>query len=212
MPTVSVIIPAYNAAGTLNATLASVFAQTYQDWEAIIVDDGSTDFTASNALTWCNRDPRFRFIQRKHLGPSAARNEGVLNARWPWLLFLDADDLISPDHLEYLVAETVSHPDAGLIYCGSAKIAADGRIGAAEMPLAGQYFERLAMYNLFSIHSCLVRRDLFNSIGGFDTGLLTCEDWDVWQRLARTGAKFVPADGGLALYRMRATSLSHRAE
>jgi peptidoglycan/xylan/chitin deacetylase (PgdA/CDA1 family)/SAM-dependent methyltransferase len=212
MASVSVIIPAFNAAATLSATLESVLQQTLADWEAIIVDDGSTDFTASNAMVWCDRDPRFRFMRQANLGPSAARNEGARNATAPWLLFLDADDLISPDHLASLIAAVAERPQTDLAYSSCAKVATDGRIGASEMPPADNHFERLAAYNIFGIHACLVRRELFNSAGGFDTRLSTCEEWDLWQRLARSGAKFTPAGGGLALYRMRAESLSHRAE
>jgi glycosyltransferase involved in cell wall biosynthesis/peptidoglycan/xylan/chitin deacetylase (PgdA/CDA1 family) len=212
MPSVSVIIPAFNAAATLSATLESILQQTLADWEAIIVDDGSTDFTASNAMVWCGRDPRFKLIGQRNLGPSAARNQGARNANAPWLLFLDADDLISADHLASLTATVAESPETDLAYSGWTKIATDGRIGTTQMPPAEHHFERLAAYNIFCIHECLVRRDIFRDVGGFDTTLSTCEEWDLWQRLARSGAKFTPAGGGLALYRMRAESLSHRPD
>jgi glycosyltransferase involved in cell wall biosynthesis/peptidoglycan/xylan/chitin deacetylase (PgdA/CDA1 family) len=212
MPSVSVIIPAFNAAATMNATLESVARQSFTDWEAIIVDDGSTDFTGSNAAVWCSRDSRFRYIKQENQGLSGARNTGARNATAPWLLFLDADDLISPDHLERLLAATADTPDTDLAYTASARIAVDGRVGTPWTALPGDYFERLSASNYFSVHACLVRAEQFHHAGGFDSSLSTCEDWDLWQRLARAGAKFVPASGGLALYRMRKQSLSHQAE
>src|SRR5437868_1274476 len=85
---ISLIVPAFNAAATLNATIQSIVRQIYPDWEAIIVDDGSIDFTNSNAQVWCERDSRFHLIKTPNRGVSAARNEGARYATAPWLLFV----------------------------------------------------------------------------------------------------------------------------
>jgi hypothetical protein len=213
MPSVSVIIPAFNAAATFNETLESIARQTLVDWEAIIVDDGSTDFTASNATVWCNRDSRFKFFKQDNKGLSAARNAGAEKATAPWLLFLDADDLIAPCHLEQLLAVTVESHDTEVVYGGSARIAPDGRIGPRWVSHSdARLFERLSIGNQFAVHECLVRAASFRRAGCFDTTLSTCEDWDLWLRLARTGSKFSEATGGLAFYRMRSSSLSRRVE
>jgi hypothetical protein len=212
MPGVSVIIPAFNAAATLNATIQSVVRQTYEDWEAIIVDDGSTDFTDSNAKVWCARDPRFHLIKTPNRGVSAARNEGARYATAPWLLFVDADDLIVASHLATMLAKASDAPKADLIYCASAKIAADGRIGKPETATTSNYFKQLAKYDIFCTHGCLIRRRAFEDAAGFDTALMICEDWDLWQRFARAGLEFAPVEDCLALYRMRPHSLSHNAE
>jgi len=211
MSSVSIVIPARNAAATLNAAIASVVHQTHTDWEIIIVDDGSTDSTAANARAWCDRDPRIRLITGRKRGASAARNEAVRHAVKIWLLFLDADDLILPTHLATMLAAAASSP-ADLIYCGGAKMAFDGRIDQAEIPPQADHFKLLASQNLFHIHACLVRRATFEKFGGFDEKLATCEEWDLWQRLARAGAVFAGVEEALTLYRLRPRSLSRNVE
>jgi glycosyltransferase involved in cell wall biosynthesis len=213
MASVSVLIPAFNAAATLSATIASVIRQSHVDWEAIIVDDGSTDTTAANAQAWCDRDPRIRLIKGPNRGVSKARNEAARHASSPWLLFLDADDFILPTHLARLLA-TATAPGArpDLVYCAGAKIAADGRIGYPEIPPHEDHFKLLASQDLFYTHCCLIRRSTFEQFGGFDSVLRICEDWDLWQRFARAGAIFAGIDDCLALYQLRSTSLSHKPE
>src|SRR5262249_26769846 len=150
---------AFNAAATLNATVASVVRQSHADWEAIIVDDGSSDTTAANAQAWCDRDPRIRLIRGPNRGASRARNEAAQYATSPWLLFLDADDFILPAHLAtMLAAATAAEARSDLVYCAGAKIAADGRIGYPEVPSREDHFKLLASQNLFYTHACLIRR------------------------------------------------------
>lgn len=213
MASVSIIIPAFNAAATLGATVASVVRQTHADWEAIIYDDGSTDSTAANAQAWCDRDSRIRWMKGKARGTGGARNEAAGHATSPWLVFLDADDLIAPTYLATMLGATATpDPRPDLVYCAGAKIAADGRVGDPETPPGDDYFRLLASRNLFYVHACLVRRSTFEKFGGFDPALKTCEEWDLWQRFARAGAVFAGIDDSLALYRLRPASLSHKAE
>jgi|GEM_PF-529513 len=214
MVRVSIIIPARNASATIDATLQSVAGQTFQDWEAIIYDDLSTDCTADLVRSWCEREPRFRMI----IGAEAAR--GVANARngaaelatGSWLLFLDADDLIRQDHLSLALSAASREADAVMVYGTGARLTPDGRIGPRETPVHTEYFRHLAAYNPFYTHACLVRRATFEEFGGFDSSLHTCEDWDLWQRLARAGARFTKIDDCIALYRMRPDSLTHDAD
>src|SRR5262249_45375601 len=95
-PRISIIIAAYHAADTIGATLASIVAETDPRWEAIVVDDGSTDETAAIAATWANGDPRIRIVRRANGGPSLARNTGLHWSRAEWVLFVDADDWLGP--------------------------------------------------------------------------------------------------------------------
>jgi len=212
MASVSVIIPAFNAAATLSATVASVVRQTHTDWEAIIFDDGSTDSTAANAQAWCDRDPRIKLIKGPNRGLAGARNQGAHYATSPWLLFLDADDLLKPIYLETMLAAAAVHPSPDLVHCAGSKVALDGRIGRPEIPPHKDYFKLLASHNLFYVHACLVRRSTFEKFGGFDTALDNCEEWDLWQRLARAGTVFVGIDDSLALYQLRSRSMSRDAE
>jgi peptidoglycan/xylan/chitin deacetylase (PgdA/CDA1 family) len=204
----SVIIPAHNAAGTLGETLASLQSQTFLHWEAIVVDDASTDATSEVTRTVAAADPRVRVIAGPGNGPGAARNEGIAHASADWLLFLDADDLIEPEHLERMAAALESEDLDGAL-CGWVRLAPDGRRGPEQLPADGDLFPLLACYCAPAIHSCVVRRSLVEEVGGFDPSLRTCEDWDLWQRLARAGAHFARLPEVLALYRMLPESASH---
>jgi peptidoglycan/xylan/chitin deacetylase (PgdA/CDA1 family) len=204
----SVILPARNAAATLAETLASLRAQTFSAWEAVVVDDGSTDRTAEIAREIASTDSRFRLVSGPGQGPSVARNTGIAQAREDWLLFLDADDLLEPTHLERL-AGALDGGDVDGAICGWTRVDPDGRRGPAHLPEDGDLFSRLARYCAFAIHACVIRRALVEEVGGFDPSLLTCEEWDLWQRLARTGARFVRVPEVLALYRLRPGSISH---
>ena len=99
-PLISVVIPAYNAEQFLDETLESVLSQTYENWECIIVNDGSTDSTESVAKKWCEKDSRFRLTDKENGGPSSARNWGIKESKAEYIAFLDADDLYMPNFLE----------------------------------------------------------------------------------------------------------------
>ncbi|MDH4135568.1 MAG: glycosyltransferase [Anaerolineae bacterium] len=207
---VSVIIPAWNAAETIAETLEFLLAQTYSGWEAIVVDDGSTDGTAAIAASFAEQDARIHTVSQPHLGTSAARNKGVSLAHFGWLLFLDADDWLLPQHLERMTGALISNPDLDAVHCGWTRVASDGKLGAAQgCHQWGELFEVFARANAFATMSvCIVRRSLVEAVGGFDTSLQTCQDWDLWQRIVRTGARFGAIHEVLARYRMRPASAS----
>jgi peptidoglycan/xylan/chitin deacetylase (PgdA/CDA1 family)/SAM-dependent methyltransferase len=206
---VSIIIPAYNAAGTIAETLASVRAQTFPDWEAIVVDDGSSDGTADITASFMAQDVRIRLASQPPLGVSAARNTGISLARFPWVLFLDADDWLLPLHLERLTNAFASDPGLDAVHCGWARVTPDGtRIGEQYSPQSSDLFAALTRYCALAVHTCVVRRALVEAVGGFDTSFRTCEEWDLWQRLARTGTHFGAVREVLALYRMRPDTAS----
>ena len=108
---ISVIIPAYNAQAYLRECLESVLAQSFSDWEAIIVDDGSTDSTREIAAGFTVRDSRFRLVSTPNGGLSSARNAGIAEARGQWLTYLDSDDTLYPDALARLMAATTENVD-----------------------------------------------------------------------------------------------------
>jgi glycosyltransferase involved in cell wall biosynthesis len=115
---VSVIIPVHNAMKTLGATLNSLFLQSYVPWEAIVIDDGSTDGTRTIAESWAHRDRRIRVLHQAKLGVSAARNRGLSEARYSFVLFLDGDDRIAPTHLERMVDKLSSDGTLDAVHCG----------------------------------------------------------------------------------------------
>lgn len=207
---VSVIIPAYNAAATLGTTLASLDAQHYPHWEAIVVDDGSTDGTADVAAQAAGRDPRVRLIQQPQLGIAAARNTGIAAARTDWLLFLDADDWIAPQHLERLTAALAADPTLDAVHCGWVRVLPDGSMGDVQFgPPASDLFPAFADHcALATVGVCLIRRSLVTAVGGFDRSFQNCVDWEFWLRVARAGARFGAVRERLTYYRLRPTSIS----
>jgi len=206
---VSVIVPAHNAAGTIFETLESLLAQTYDGWEAVVVDDGSADGTAAVASGFAERDARIRCVSKKQGGVSAARNAGVELAHFDWLLFLDADDWLLPSHLERMVRVLESIAGFDAVFCAAARVTPDGhRINEDFYDEPGDMFHLFARHAIFPIHACVVRKSIVESVGGFDSSLRTCEEWDLWQRIARTGARFGVVREVLALYRMRQESAS----
>ena len=100
IPKISVVVPCYNQGKFLSETLDSVLAQTLQEWECIVVDDGSTDNSADIAKAYCAKDNRIRYVYQENAGPSAARNKGVSQTQAPLIYFLDGDDLIDVNLLD----------------------------------------------------------------------------------------------------------------
>jgi glycosyltransferase involved in cell wall biosynthesis len=206
---VSIIMAAYNAAGTISDALESLCAQTRADWDAIIVNDGSGDDTGEIARSFAARDSRLRVVDRTNGGESAARNTGLGYATGDWVAFLDADDWVAPTYLERLT--DALRADAGLdaVHCAWVRVAGDGAcVSEAYRPPTGDLFPILARRAAFAVHACLVRRALVEQVGGFDVGLKTSPDWDLWQRIARSGANFGSVPEVLAYYRMSPNSAS----
>lgn len=214
MSAISIIIPARDAADTLATALDSVLEQRFDDWEAIVVDDGSADVTLEVATRYAALDPRFRIASTAGLGVSGARNAGIVEARGRRLLFLDADDWLAPDQLGQLFTAVEAAPHAVASYCGSVRVAIGGhaflpRFSPEIAEDAGQLFVRR---NGLAIHAALVAREHVEALNGFDPDLQTCEDWDLWQRLAIECGQFVPVPGLYAPYRLHPDTLSQRLD
>jgi peptidoglycan/xylan/chitin deacetylase (PgdA/CDA1 family) len=204
-PRISVIIPARNSALTLAATLDSLIRQTATDWEAIIIDDGSTDRTYALASGYAERDPRLSVIRQAGNGVSAARNAGLTAARADWVLFLDADDRLDPSHLTNLLADQARSPHADVIYGGWRAARPQGFGRVRRPPDLADAFSVIAVRPPFVVHAALTRRSRLQQCGGFDESLTCAEGWDLWQRIARTGASFAPSRT-VARYTLRADS------
>jgi glycosyltransferase involved in cell wall biosynthesis len=204
---VSVIIPAHNSADTIAETLQSLLDQTFPHWEAIVVNDGSSDCTADVVQNFVDRDARFRILNQQQMGVSTARNNGIKLARFDWLVFLDSDDWILPNHLERLTGLLDADPSLDVAYCGWAYVTPDGeRVFEEFYGSVGNLFADYATCCVSVIHTYIVRRSLVIAVGGFDPSVHTCEDWDLWQRIARIGARFGGIKDILAAYRMRSGS------
>lgn len=210
---VSVIIPAYNAAETISDTLRSLLAQTFTEWEALVVNDGSTDHTVEVVQTFIEQDSRIRLVSQENQGLSGARNTGVALAKYDWLLFLDADDWTFPQHLKQLSSAIECDPSLDIVYCGWAYVLPDGEFVFPQLPtLTGDLFLPFTQYCVSIVHTFLVPRSLVIRLGPFDTVLRSCEDWSLWQRIARTGVRFGAVTEILAAYRTRPDSLSRNGD
>lgn len=209
-PLVSVVIPARNAEATLRRTLDCLVGQAERRWEAVVVNDGSTDRTAEIIAEYSARDPRFSTLPGPREGVSPARNLGIRAARGRWLLFLDADDWIDPRYMKKMLAALAASPGARVAYCAYQRVMPDGRMldPTFDPRLAQTPFEILAHTAAACIHAVLMDRQMVVDLGGFDTHLKTCEDWDLWQRTARIGARWVAVETPLAFYHTTEGSLS----
>jgi len=203
---ISVVIPAYDAAGTIVAAIDSLRAQTFDDWEAIVVDDGSADGTAE--LAAAAGDTRVRVVTIPHSGrPAVPRNEGIRLAHGTEIAFLDADDVWFPTKLERQLAALDRDPVAGLVHC--AAVRSDG----VDRPSAEATFERLARAeNPIYTSSVVLRTAVLDRFGSFDVDprLRGTEDFDLWLRLVGR-VRFIFIDEPLLRYSVRPGSLGSDA-
>ncbi|MER8483095.1 trifunctional glycosyltransferase/class I SAM-dependent methyltransferase/polysaccharide deacetylase [Mesorhizobium sp. M1322] len=212
-PLVSIVVPAHDAEVTLGRALDCLLDQEIMDWEAIVVDDASTDATAAIVAGYVERDARFRTLSSCAYSAAGARNSGISTARGRWLMFLDADDWVDASFLAKMLAALEAAPDAVAAYCGSRRVMPDGEVTPSSIPteVAIQPFETFARRCAIRTHALLVDRKTIVELGGFDVSLRTCEDWDLWQRLARLGKNWVMVDETLAFYRTSPNSLTRNS-
>jgi GT2 family glycosyltransferase len=192
-PLVSVVVPAFNAAATLDRTLRSIADQTYSRLEIIIVDDGSSDDTPALARAFCSEDARGKFIRQSNAGVAAARNTGIKAASGDWVAPIDADDLWHPSKIERQVeAATRAASPPGFVYCWFHLIdEEDNVLGSSEaFCVRGEALDSLQYFNFVGNgSSLLIRRDAALEVGGYDSrlrqrGAQGCEDVAIQLRLA----------------------------
>jgi len=195
---ISVIIPTYNRARLVERAISTVVAQTHEDLEILVIDDGSTDDTQAR-LSRID-DPRLRLIHQENAGVATARNRGIREASGAFLSFLDSDDEWLPEKLEKQVeALTASPRYVGVCLIGG-QVMAEGGMSPPQTSPEGYLFDQLLLRNtVFACMSALVRREVFEAVGGYDPSLPAIEDWDWLQRAARLYA-FVAVDESLAIY------------
>lgn len=199
-PSVSVVMPCFNAEQHLPMSVGSVLAQSFSDWELIAVDDGSRDGT----LAWLRElaDPRIRVHSQPNKGVSAARNAGLALARGDFIAFLDADDTWATGFLAEMTAALNTSPKAVLAYCGWQNCGLPGRRGNPFVPPdyegPGKTICLLEGCR-WPIHACLTYRKLVARAGGFDTRLRIGEDYLLWLEISSLG-KIVRVPAVLAHY------------
>jgi glycosyltransferase involved in cell wall biosynthesis len=174
MPLVSAIMPVFNAEEFLEAALESIRAQDYEPYEIVVCDDGSTDGTAAILAA----SPDVRCIRQENAGPSAARNAAVAASRGELVAFFDADDLWPANRLTLQAAYLVEHPETGCV------------MGRQEWMNPPPWLGRDAVYGDLDgipVLSAMLRRSVFDDVGGFDTSFTHSEDMDLMFRLRESG-------------------------
>lgn len=188
-PLVSVIIPTFNRAHIISRSVDSVLAQTFTDYEIIVVDDGSTDSTGE-FLKNHYRD-RIQYIaQSANRGLATARNRGIEESRGTYIAILDDDDLWLPEKLALQVELLQNNPKVALAYCGTVKVNCRGELLEEVKPeTRGHIFKEMLNQNCLKgpASVAMFPSAVLNSSGMFDTRLSSCADWDLWVRIARCG-------------------------
>lgn len=211
---IAVITPAYNVAGFIGDTIASVIAQSHKDWAMVIVDDGSTDATADVVARYA--DPRIQLIRQENQGVSASRNHGVEAADdgAEAVIFLDADDFLAPDAFARMLAALAGTPRAIAAYGAYGYVRENDHPGARAFAIkstgfpSGDIFDSLIERNLFANGGhVLIRRAALDGMTGFRTDIAFGEDWEFWLRLCQHGPfAVVPGASPLLFVRRRAGS------
>lgn len=211
-PKVSVVIPAYRSAQTIAATVDSVLAQTFREFEIIVVNDGSPD-TVQLEQALARYGHRISYIRQENQGPAGARNTGILAARGQYIAPLDSDDLWEPEHLAAQLGVLERDPSIDVVYA-DARIIGDapesGRTVMDLCPSSGEVtFESLVMRRC-TVHICvsLMRRQTLLDTGLFDPAFRGTEDIDMWLRIVKRGGRIAYQRRVLGRYRKQAGSLS----
>lgn len=206
-PKVSVIVPLWNSAATIGATLESLRQQTLEDWEAIVIDDGSTDGGPALARRIADEDSRVRVISQANAGLSAARNAGLALTQGEFVHFLDADDSLPPDALASLVVAASKGDGASYGAFAWVEPSAASAPFVVEIPFRSMGLNELLEANRFPVHAQLIARSLIGA-ERFDESLHSAEDWDMWLRLAARGVRWAGVDTVVAHYHLTPGSMS----
>jgi len=205
MPTVSIVVAAYNSEVTIADTIGSVVAQSRSDWELVVVDDGSTDSTSVIVSRYAADDSRVHLLTQVNAGTAAARNAGASLATGEYLVFLDADDLLMPGYVEGQLAFAADHPGMDIYACNADLLLPDGRrrafwsdtLHAGVFSLSAEDEIRESSILLMA----MITRRTLELTGGFRT--LHSEDYDFWLRALLAGARHIYNSATLAVYRRR---------
>ena len=205
MPKVSVIIPTYNSAQYIAEAIESVLAQTYKDYEIIVVDDGSIDNTREVLKPFMDK---IIYVYKENGGQASARNLGIKMSKGEYIAFLDSDDIWLPQKLELQVELLDSRPEVGLVYSDNYRFTDDeGIIGLGSQRvqgLSGMVFNSLFLKNFIPTLTVMVRRKCLDDVGLFDESkhIVHSEDYDLWLRIAKK-YEIAYIDKPLAKYRYR---------
>ena len=202
-PLISVIMPCYNSAEHLESSIQSIQAQTYPNFELIVVDDGSSDNSKDILLGMSDADERILVFSQKNKGAGPARNRGLEEAKGEYVAFLDSDDYWSDTFLINMLDGLVAG-NAELAYCGWQNIGLSG-IGRGEPFIPPDYSKTNKVESLLGgcrwpIHGALTKKSAIDAVGRFDESLTSCMDYDLWLKIA-TRFEIILVPAVMAFYR-----------
>lgn len=213
LPLVSVVMPAYNCAPYIGAAINSVLAQSYKNIEVIVVDDGSSDGTPQVVAAYGSP---VRLVQQGNAGAAAARNRAMAECRGELICFLDSDDVWAPSKIEWQVAQMLAYPDIDLVFSRFKRFDGEppsdlfaSNAGSPSVEWLGWYYQPLLLDSAIWIVTAMIRRGLWDKIGGFDETLPIGEDYDFWLRASRH-TRVVKLSDTLAGYRNNPDSLTKK--
>lgn len=214
---ISVVVPLYNKEKQIAHTLQSVFNQTFQDFEIVIVDDGSTDGSVAEVAKYS--DSRIRLIRQTNAGVSAARNRGIEEARYDLIAFLDADDEWKPEYLATQYYLSQKYPDCNVFACNYEFRDTEGKVTPTIIRKLPFTSNDGILTNYFEVASCshppicsisiMVKKQAIQKIGGFPVGIKSGEDLLTWARLAVRG-KIAYSKLALAVFHVEGYSISEK--
>jgi glycosyltransferase involved in cell wall biosynthesis len=212
-PYFSVVMAAFNYGRFIAEAMRSVTAQTFADWELIVVDDGSTDDTPDVVRPFL-ADPRIRYHRHENRGQPATENVGVGMARGDWIAFLDADDRWFPEKLARQVSLIERNPSVSVVY--GELMLMDPNGNPLPTPLRTQYrgyiVKELFRQNEIPFSTAVVRRSVIEEVGGFNAEYRHANDYDLWLRVAASGHAFDFVPEPLVWYRTGHPNLSSRGD
>ena len=211
-------MPAFNAASTIQSSVDSVLQQTFANWELIIINDASIDKTGSIIEQYVSLDNRIKHIKHEfNRGLPAARNTGIDNAKGQFIAFLDSDDEWYPNKLEIQFGYHKKHKDVKISHSAFDIFNDNGivkrpfkKIAEFNSKKQGNILPSLYSKNTIGVLTVMAERQSIKDVGGFDTGLWTMEDQDLWIRLALANQTFGYINQSLAKYRINPTGITNK--
>jgi hypothetical protein len=205
---ISIIIPCFNQAQYLDEAISSLILQTFSNWEAIIVNDGSTDNTIEIADYWCKKDDRLQIVTYSNKGLSSARNSGIELTSGEYIALLDSDDKYQFNHLESLLS--VFNTGSDIVFTGYTYFKNASEVHYSVQLNEYTKFEEILHGNIVPPVAVAFRRSILKNSGAFDTSLRSAEDWDLWIRCFKTGSKLGISKGSSVFYRISNNSMSRQ--
>jgi glycosyltransferase involved in cell wall biosynthesis len=205
---ISLVITVYNRERYLSAAIESILKQTRTDWDLLIWDDGSTDKSVEIARTYAKLDDRMKVVAAKHTGRGQALCDAIANTTGKYLGIVDSDDLLAPEALWETAAVLDSQPNVGMVYTDYLVIDEAGEIKGLGKRCQIPYSKDRLLVDFMTFHFRLMRREVYNAVGGIDPEFKAAQDYDLCLRLSEV-TEVVQVKKSLYLYRNHQENISH---